>query len=431
MSTKSPLESQLLYRFSCWLTLPILPCLFIIFYLELELLESITLLLAILLPGLWLFYHSYKSMTNVLERIGLQLDSLGNEEYNTWHLASYQGGRIESLKNDFIRLGQRLSDKRLEYMHNESFLFDFIQGLDLPIVVLDHHNQVYSSNQAFNQLTEQSSSQLLGQKAQGLGFVLRHNKWHQLSDSTLSQRVEISRHVFKRSSRNYQLLVLFSIEQQLRDNEKQVWQRLIRVLNHEVRTSLPPIYSMSQSLQEMKLAGPLNEQQQQTERNILQVIEKRAEQLLEFVDSYRAFSKLAPANKSLISSSEVNQRIAAIFNHVKFSQGGTIDFNADLGQLEQALINLIKNATDASEKNSPININWSQTPQQIQIEIIDCGQGIANPDNLFVPFYSTKANGSGIGLLLSRELIRNQGGELTLCNRQNKQGAVAQISLPR
>ncbi|NRA82962.1 MAG: hypothetical protein HRU22_04035 [Gammaproteobacteria bacterium] len=78
-----------------------------------------------------------------------------------------------------------------------------------------------------------------------------------------------------------------------------------------------------------------------------------------------------------------------------------------------------------------MNINWSQTPQQIQIEIIDCGQGIANPDNLFVPFYSTKANGSGIGLLLSRELIRNQGGELTLCNRQNKQGAVAQISLPR
>ena len=244
-------------------------------------------------------------------------------------------------------------------------------------------------------------------------------------------------------------MVLFSIEQQLRDNEKQVWQRLIRVLNHEVRNSLTPIYSMSQSLQEMKLTGPLSAEQQVVENNILQVIEKRSLQLLDFVENYSAFNKLAPASMLAITSNDINQRIQAIFPKLYIESVNNFKFHADIGQLEQVLINLIKNAFEANQaqtsylQSSPEQLNkdhlsqalkvimhWRQDSRHTIIEIIDSGTGISNKDNIFVPFYTTKEQGTGIGLVLSREFIRNQRGELTLTNRDGQQGAIARIVFP-
>jgi nitrogen fixation/metabolism regulation signal transduction histidine kinase len=302
---------------------------------------------------------------------------------------------------------------------------------------LDHHQQIYSANNAIELLLNIPTNNLLGKHAQTLGLVFEDNKWQQSSDSQLVKRFEVTHHILKRSGRNYQLLVLFSIEQQLRANEKQVWQRLIRVLNHEVRNSLTPIYSMTQSLQEMKLTGPLTPEQEVLEKNILHVIEKRSLQLLEFVENYSAFSKLAPAKMATVYPKDIAQRMQAIFPELSIHINECeFPFLADAGQLEQALINLIKNAFEACEGNeaSPeVQMHWQQNRQKNQqqtlINILDSGQGIANDDNLFVPFYSTKTQGSGIGLIISREFIRNQEGELTLKNRQDGQGAIASVSL--
>ena len=204
--------------------------------------------------------------------------------------------------------------------------------------------------------------------------------------------------MLKRSGRNFQLLVLFSIEQQLRANEKQVWQRLIRVLNHEVRNSLAPIYSMTESLQEMKLMGPLTPEQESLEKNILQVIEKRSLQLLEFVENYSAFSKLAPEKMAKVYPKDIVQRMQAIFPKLSIELNESVfPFLADAGQLEQALINLIKNAFEACEssKSSPeVQMLRQKNKNQTTINNIDSGQGIAINDNLFVPFYSTKPQGS-------------------------------------
>ena len=430
MKNRASLERRLIYLFSLAVFLPLLLCIYIIASQGLGWLEGFTLILFFLLPGGWVFYQSYKNIIDVLERVGLQLDSLGNEEYNSWHLAGYNGGQIEALRQDFDKLGRQLANKRLEYMHNESFLSEFIKELDLPILVLDHHQRIFSSNASFDALTNTSIHALIGKKPAGLGIEQNAGKWQLNHSARFGQRYEITHHIFKRSGRNYQLLVLFSVEERLRDNEKEVWQRLIRVLNHEVRNSLTPIYSMSQSLQEMKLAGPLNDQQKKLEGNILQVIEQRAKQLLEFVDSYSAFSKLAPAELKNIAAYEVSQRLAAIFPRLEIELGSEMQVRADIGQLEQALINLIKNAFEASPNDSPVVIRWQQHKLYTEIAIYDSGPGISNPDNLFVPFYSTKEQGSGIGLVLSRELIRNQGGELTLSNRHDDHGAEACIRLP-
>ncbi len=438
LHAESSLEQKLLYLFSFLALLPLIPCAYIISSLQLELLSSSTLIMAMIIPSIWAAHRCFYYVTDVLERIGLQLDTLGNEEFNSWHLAEFNSGRVNNLKRDFEKLSTKLQTKRFEYMHNESFLSEFIKELNLPILVLDHHQQIYSANQAVERLLKSSTVNWLGKKAETLGLVFEDNKWQQSSDSQLTQRFEVTHHVLKRSGRNFQLLVLFSIEQQLRANEKQVWQRLIRVLNHEVRNSLTPIYSMTQSLQEMKLTGPLTLEQEILEKNILQVIEKRSLQLLEFVENYSAFSKLAPAKISAVYPKDIAQRMQAIFPTLSIELNDSVlPFFADAGQLEQALINLIKNAFEAGQAKPEVQMQWQQTlqankqqkHQQTIINIIDSGQGIANNDNLFVPFYSTKQQGSGIGLILSRELIRNQDGELTLKNRQDAQGAVASVSL--
>lgn len=431
MSDKTSLEQKLIYLLSILAFLPLLPCAYIIGTSNMDSLSAATLIIAVIIPSLLVARRCFTSVTDTIDRIGLQLDAIGNEEFNSWHLAEFNNGRVINLKNDFEKLTKKLIDKRFEYMHNESFLSEFIKDLSLPILVLDHHQQIYSANNTIESLLKTTSNNLLGKHAFTLGLSFNDNKWHQETESPLGQRFEVTHHVLKRSGRNFQLLVLFSIEHQLRENEKQVWQRLIRVLNHEVRNSLTPIYSMTQSLQEMKLAGPLKPEQEKLEKNILQVIEKRSLQLLEFVENYSTFSKLAPAKIEHVLPKDITDRMRAIFPKLEIKLNlSNQSFLSDPGQLEQALINLIKNAFEASKKNEQVLMQWHQDNEFTQIDIIDSGTGIANLDNLFVPFYSTKEQSSGIGLIISREFIRNQQGELDLKNRTDSNGAIATISLP-
>ena len=430
MKAKTSLETRLIALYLISLILPFVLCTYIVFANQLDVLEVITLLLVFLLPISLLFFKSFRSVTDTLDRIGLQLDALGNEEYNSWHLAGYEGGRVEHLKKDFMRLGEKLAHKRVDYMYNESFLADFIKVLDLPILVLDHHHNIYSSNACFDRLFQQSGPQIIGKASESVGIGYLDGRWQQQTTNT-GARFEISEHVFRRAGNNFHLLVLFSIEQQLRANEKQVWQRLVRVINHEVSNSLTPIYSMSQSLQEMQLNEQASQAHQVSQQKILKVIEQRAQHLLAFVDSYSAFSKLSAPKLCLTDINEINERLRTIFPKLSIRSVDNVSFMVDLGQLEQALINIIKNAFEASAENEDcVEVHWTVIANELQINILDKGHGIANTDNLFVPFYSTKSNGTGIGLVLSRELVRNQGGELTLVNRNDITGASACIKLP-
>ena len=184
---------------------------------------------------------------------------------------------------------------------------------------------------------------------------------------------------------------------------------------------------MSQSLQTLKRQGQISSHDDLAQ-DMLQVIEKRAQHLLDFVASYSAFAKLPPAQKQTISSEQLNTRLSAIFPELVINSSEELYVDADLGQLEQALINLIKNAFEAGSNSAP-SLTWSRLGDSLNIAISDQGCGIQNPDNLFVPFYSTKANGTGIGLVITRELVRNQGFELSI-NSKPQQGTEANITVP-
>ena len=386
---------------------------------------SATLLTPFFVVVVWALLHGYQRTIDLIERIGLQLDALRYQETNSWHLAQYSSGRVASLKADFNHVAQTIANKKREHNQTEEFVFEFVTMLDLPIVIIDPHLHVYFANQAY--LSALKRTQVEGLDVTSLDLYQNDSGWHLAESASRAGRYQISSHQFWRAGRCYELLAFFSIEEQLRANEQQVWQRLIRVVNHEVRNSLTPICSMSQSLLQMKANGQLGAKDDLA-YDMLQVIEKRALNLLDFVASYSAFSKVGTAQPQQVSSELINQRLKAIYPDLEISCQATIYFSVDIGQLEQALINLIKNAYEAGGQTVP-QLKWSQGVNTIEIDIIDQGTGIQNPDNLFVPFYTTKQQGAGIGLVISRELVRNQGGQLVVTPNSDGLGTRVNVSL--
>ncbi|MCF6443012.1 HAMP domain-containing histidine kinase [Pseudoalteromonas luteoviolacea] len=383
-----------------------------------------TILLALMLPSILALHKVYGLVISCLDGISVQIDSLANEDFTIWRLANYQQGRVAQIKAELKSIACRMQYKRQEYAENESFIFDFINELDLPIVVLDHHFQVYHYNIAAAHFYK--GVHITGFNTAQLALEKINGRWQTISDN---QRFKVLEHTLFRGQRQYKLMVYVSIEQQLRKNEQQVWQKLVRVLNHEVRNSLTPIYSMAQSLKDLS-SNTINDLQQ----TMLGVIEKRAEHLLGFVSSYSKLSQLPEPKMHFIAAFELQQRLHALFPDVTIKQlsGENLNVYCDLEQLEQVLLNLVKNANEANEITGADEIIIVIKLSELHscFEVIDYGEGVSNTDNLFTPFYSTKEQGSGIGLVLSREIIRAQGGELTLKSRGNSNGAIATIQLP-
>ena len=398
-------------------------CVLVSFLADWDGLTSFSLFLLVLSLIGGVCWQLYRKTLDVVDRIGLQLDALRNEEYNTWHLASYRGGRVASLRADTQRLTQKMQQEREAILQQESVLLALIEQLAIPVVVIDAHKRVYSANYGYTQLI--GMDDLAGRFASECGLLHDGDKWHIAASSPLAANYRLYENHVIRNRRKLDIVMCFSVAQSLRDNEKLVWQRLLRVLNHEVRNSLTPISSIAQSLQQM------TEFKDEKGHELLQVIDKRAQHLLSFVDAYSAFNRIQKPNKQAISIDSLRTSIAALNPRVRIAINDDTPIFTDEGQLQQVLINLVNNACDADSGGQAILVEFDIDEQFHLINVIDSGEGISNTDNLFVPFYSTKAQGNGIGLVLSRELIRQQGGELTLQNRDGAPGAIAQIRLPR
>lgn len=432
----SSIERQLIIRYALVLSLLIVICVGVIIYFSLDFIESLTLMLVAVGFVFWLLFQCYRLFTQAIENVSLQIESIANEENNINYLGKYTHGRLGDLSDIALSVASRIAGKRQEYLDNESFLFDLLSQLDMPTLVLDHHDFCYSSSHQLRRLINLDANQLYGQHASKIGLTKHKDTW-QHAPSHLTQRHEIQGYTIKRGGRNYQLLVFFSIENKLRETEKVIWHRLIKVINHEVRNSLTPIYSLTQTLMEMKSNNDLAASQHHREGELLAVINQRSKHLLDFVNHYSAFSKLPSPNFNIINLKSFVDRLATIFPKLECICTENLNLCVDEGQLEQSLINIIKNAFEANEEQannkgkSKVTLKCDKVSEDtVLIEIVDNGPGIGYSNNLFVPFYSTKTSGVGVGLVLARELIRNQGGDITLKNRVDSVGAVAKITLP-
>jgi two-component system nitrogen regulation sensor histidine kinase NtrY len=365
-------------------------------------------------------YYSLTSLTEALKM----------EDYTLRAKSPFTQGIVAKLFDELSSLSQILQVSKKRYDQQMFLLYGLIEQLESPVLILNQDDQLQHANPAVSQLFSVPWQTLKQSPAQKLGLKKQDGFWNFDENNPLyiGKKWQIRQSEYKENNNNYQLLMLNNISQELQKNEQLAWQNIIRILNHEVRNSLTPISALSQNLLEMPDLTP--EQCQQA----IKIIDNRSNNLLAFIDSYSDLAKLPSPKIQPFDLSALLQDIANLMQRVAINLSSPSMIKADKGQLEQVLLNLIKNAKEAQlstvEPNKDIEIQVLKSEQQVMIKVLDQGCGIANSANLFVPFYTTKETGSGIGLALSRQIIANHQGELTLTNRVNSTGAVATINLP-
>ena len=231
----------------------------------------------------------------------------------------------------------------------------------------------------------------------------------------------------------HQLIFITDVQNLLREEERQAWQKLLRVLSHEINNSIAPIASLGETLRKMVENRSDDPELDNDLKEGLGVITERAHSLNIFIQHYQKLAKLPLPTKSQFDLEPLVQSVRMLFSGVNFEiNSKALTVYADKDQLQQVLVNLIKNAFESMHQNPQglINIEWQTDNQFVALSILDQGSGIKNIDNLFVPFYTTKQQGTGIGLSLSRQIMVNHGGDLIIKNRTDCQGVLATLLIP-
>jgi signal transduction histidine kinase len=414
------LEAQLKIAFSTCLFLQLICCVFLL--LALPQWQVILVALFLVVLNWFLFKRIYRAIFSAFRRASVQIEALQNQDYSLHAKPAFALGNVAEFHRQVNVLGDSLQQHKTHYDQQLFLLYRLIDQLNTPIVVFDHRMQLSYANAAFADLFG-SPWQTMRHASPSLLGLIAEPEW-QFREPAKAQQWQIRHSRFLDQGQSYQLLVFIDIQSVLRENQVEAWQKLIRILSHEIRNSLTPVAALSQSLQG-KITG-------EREQQALELIGERCQHLQDFVSRYAELHKPLHVQPQWLQADALFQRIAALFPEAQLrAKGLQIELWVDSVLLQQALINLIKNAIEAGSPPNTIEIIFSQREQGSEIRIIDAGQGIANPDNLFVPFYSTKHQGQGIGLSLSRHIIEQMGGHLTLSNNVNGHGACALIQFER
>ncbi len=371
------------------------------------------------------FIGLYSKIFSIFQRIGTQLDALQHQDFSILAKPVFQAGIVAEFQQQFNALRESLQIHKSHYNQQLFALYQMIDHLNTPILVFDHKQRLSYANGAFAQLFGRPWQTLRHAAPELLGLI-KKSEW-QFDETAKQQEWQIRTSRFVDQGQENQLLIFINIKTALRHQEQEAWQKLIRVLSHEIRNSLTPVAALAQSLQQ-KVTQP-------REKEALSVIEERCQHLRDFVARYAQFQQPIHTERTLISLHSLIEKIRGIFPQQQLlPQGQDIQIKSDPVLLQQVLINLLKNAEEAGSPPGTIalslNIIREQQLDFCEIQLLDQGQGITNEDNLFVPFYTTKSQGQGIGLNLSRHIVEQLGGQLSLNNRTDRLGACAVIRLP-
>jgi two-component system nitrogen regulation sensor histidine kinase NtrY len=334
-------------------------------------------------------------------------------------------------------LGETLRIQRLGAFEATALLRTIMAEIDVAVFTFDPQRRLRLVNRAGEHLLGRPIDKLLGRSAEQLGLAacLDSNEDAPLTLNFPggSGRWGVRRSTFREHGLPHELLVLTDLSRTLREEERRAWQRLVRVLGHEMNNSLAPIKSIAASLEVLLRREPPPADWQDDARSGLKSIAARADALSRFMEAYARLARLPPPQKEDIDLAELVRRVVSLEPRLRVNllPGPAAKINVDAAQIEQALINLVHNAVDASlETGGSVSIGWRANGDCVEVFIDDQGHGILNPGNLFVPFFTTKPEGSGIGLALSRQIAEAHGGSLTVSNRTDSQGAEAVLRLP-
>ena len=361
------------------------------------------------------------------------LEALRQGDYS---LRGVQGGVLGDAIYDINALAERLQRERLEFEESSYLLGKTLAALDSAVFVFDERQRLRLLNPAGQRLLDAERHRLFGLGAAELGLapLLEGPPARLLAHAFpgRSGRFEIRHAPLRSGGRGGQLLVVNDVGRVLREEERAAWQRLLRVLGHEVNNSLAPIQSMAGTLAVLAARDPLPEDWREDFRGGLELIGHRAEALGRFLSSYSRLARLPPPQPGAVELSALVAKVARLEQRlpVTVEAGEPLTVLADPDQLEQALINLLCNAVEASLPDGGVRLRWRRDDGHALIEMDDDGPGPPTSDNLFVPFFTTKPGGSGIGLVLARQIAEAHEGGVTLVAREDARGALARLWLP-
>lgn len=334
-------------------------------------------------------------------------------------------------------LSETLRSQRLRALEATALLRRVIEEMDAAVFAFDGDRRLRLVNPGGERLLGQPVERLLGLDAASLGLAAcLEGEWPRTHEAAFpggAGRWEVRSGTFRQDGLPHQLLVLTDLSRVLRAEERTAWQRIVRVLGHEINNSLAPIKSIAGSLSHLVARERRPPDWEQDLRSGLQVIEARSEALGRFMSAYARLARLPQPRLGPVQVGAWVQRVAALETRllVRVQEGPVVVVTADGDQLDQLLINLVHNATDASlETGGAVGITWSTRSGVVEVTVEDDGPGLPDPGNLFVPFFTTKANGSGIGLVLCRQIAEAHGGALALEQRKGARGARARLRLP-
>ena len=394
--------------------------------------------LTVLIVGAWLGFG-----LAVRERVVFPLQTLSNllgalreGDFSVRGRSPRPDDALGEVMREINTLGSTLREQRLGAMEATTLLRTVMREIAVAIFAFDENQRLRLVNRAGERLLAAPAERLLGQTAVELQLDVCLDGPAVTTLQTVfpggAGRWGVRRTRIREHGLPLELLVISDLTQALSEQELHAWQRLVRVLGHELNNSLTPIKSIAGSLESIVAREKLPEDWRDDMRRGLSVIMSRSDSLSRFIGAYARLAKLPRPQLQPLSVADCVGRAVSFETRlpVQVDAGPSFIMRGDPDQLEQVIINLLRNATDASlTTNGRVTVGW-QRDTMVEIWVKDEGPGLSSTANLFVPFFTTKPGGSGIGLVLSRQIAEGHGGALSLENRLDGPGCVARLRLP-
>ncbi len=394
--------------------------------------------LSLLIVGFWLGFvlASRERIVYSLRTLSNLLAALREGDFSL-RAGSTRSGALGEVMQEVNMMGEILREQRLSAVEATHLLRKVMEEIDVAVFAFDDTRHLRLVNRAGEKLLGRSAEELVGREVGEIRLAdcLDDEAPHTLQKSFPggSGRWGISHTDFREHGRRHRLLVLTDLTVQLREEELQAWQRLVRVLGHELNNSLAPIKSISGSIRTLLEHPQPPPDWKQVVRQGLAAIGSRADALSRFTGAYARLAKMPEPRLAPVDVPAWIRRVVQLETRlqVEIEPGPEITIDGDADQLEQMLINLVRNAVDAAlETGGGVRAGWRKNHTQLEVWIRDEGPGISSDANLFVPFFTTKPGGSGIGLVLSRKIAENHRGTLTLTNRAGARGCETKLRIP-
>ncbi len=378
----------------------------------------------------------YRRLEYTLNTLANLLEALREGDFSLRARAAPGDGPMDEVMREINALGEILREQRLGAVEATVLLRRVMDAIDVAVFAFDRRDRLQLANRAGERLLARPQSEILELSAAELGLAdLLEGEANQLVDRAFPGRVarwDVRRSGFRKDGLPVRLLVLSDLSRPLREEERQAWKRLIRVLGHELNNSLAPIKSTAETLANLLDRDPRPDDWDQDAGAGLRMISSRSEALARFMSAYSRLARLPPPTIRETRVGPLVERVAALERRVPVvvEGGGELVVPADPDQLEQALINLVRNGAEAAlQTGGGVRLGWREVEGGVELWVEDGGPGLSNPENLFVPFYTTKPRGTGIGLVLARQIAEAHGGTVTLEERTEDHGVLARLRL--